>query len=353
MTDISISNDPGLVVTDEELDESLGDEAPIPRGTRIEDLIPEGTQRIAHPTIPGVFACFMKITPRIAAHVLKSMEESQRPRSNAAAEKYTADRIAGDWWFNGATLCWDVEGDNIDGQHRNLSIWKSGLSSVELCVFGLPIGTIDRMDLGLPRNFKTWLSRQIKPMHVTTVGATTNMIWNWKRGNYGFNTVLRVPYARTLRISATSPQLQGVFTEYRPEIENAAIQAASIRRRLPINTVTPAVLAFAWLTLRRLDIDKAEEFFAALQKEELRTGDDKRAIRLLFKMMQTASTNKKTLKRDSWVWLHYFYSAWNAWLLQNPPAKASYQRPSEPGPRTVALPLDPNDLSAAPREIFA
>lgn len=350
MTDISTDE---ATVTDEELDQALGDDAPIPAGTRIEDLIPQDTPRIHHPQMPEVFACYLLITPQMAAYVLKSLEESQRPRSNATVEKYVVDRVDGNWWFNGATLCWDDEWQNIDGQHRMLSILKSGKASLELCVFGLPAGTIDRMDLGLPRNFKTWLARRIKPMHVSTVGATTNMVWNWTRGNYAFNTVLRVPYARTLRISATSPQLQEVFTQYRPEIENAAIHAASIKRRLPIKTVTPAVIAFVWLTLRRLDMDKAEEFFDALQNEEKRTGDDKRAIRLLFSMMQTASQGKRALKRDSWVWLHYFYSAWNAWLQQNPPAESSYRKPSEPGPRTVAVPLDPNDLAAAPREIFA
>lgn len=309
--------------------------------------------RLRHPEMPEVFNIYARITPEIAAAELDKLHETQRPRSSAKLEQYVTDKRNGDWVFNGDALRWDMNGKLIDGQHRLWAIVKSGIASVELCVFGLPPKTIDRIDLGLPRNFRTWLARQIKPQNVGVVGAITNMLWNWQHGNYGFNTVMRTPYSEHLRVAATSPQLQATFLAYRAEIENAAINAAQIKRRLPIGTVTPAVIGFVWMTLRRVDIDHAETFFHALQNEEARVGDEQRAIKLLFRMMQNASVGKKTLKRDSWVWLHYFITAWNAWLMQNPPAESSYRRPPNPGPRTIALPLDPKHLDQEPREVYA
>jgi hypothetical protein len=108
------------------------------------------------------------------------------------------------------------------------------------------------------------------------------------------------------------------------------------RGRFVKNTAPPSIVHFAWLLLRRIDLDSAESFFHELS-EGPASNDHAYPIRRLQLKLQTKPAPGDEGIPD-WVWLHYFCQAWNAWLDGR--SVGNLRRPSPVRYDTVAKPLD-------------
>lgn len=92
-----------------------------------------------------------KITPEIAAQLLKTNIERNRTISVGRVAMYEHDMLSGKWTENGETIKIDNEGRLIDGQHRLKAIERSGVTLWLWVAQGVTPESFENIDVGLSR----------------------------------------------------------------------------------------------------------------------------------------------------------------------------------------------------------
>lgn len=92
-----------------------------------------------------------KITPEIAAQLLKTNIERNRAINVSRVFMYEHDMLSGKWVENGETIKIDKEGRLIDGQHRLKAIERSGVTLWLWVARGVSPESFETVDVGLTR----------------------------------------------------------------------------------------------------------------------------------------------------------------------------------------------------------
>lgn len=104
------------------------------------------------------------ITPYIAAAILETRNENNRPRSSGEVKKLAAHMAAGNWKMTGDTLKFSVSGRLLDGQHRLTACVQSGGAFRTHVIFGIDDDAFDFLDAGKKRT----------PAHVLSIAGYPN-----------------------------------------------------------------------------------------------------------------------------------------------------------------------------------
>jgi hypothetical protein len=294
-------------------------------------------QELSDPRLPGVSVRFEEITPELATKYRALVPERQRALSEESSDQYSGDMAGLDWEFDGNTIVFNALGELVNGQHRMKAIEDSGIPQVMLVVRGVTLSAIEVMDTNRIRSFADMLRMRGVPNH-PAVSALTKRILHWQRGNYATRGVPRVEDAAYVYTTQSNKVLWKTFRQYEKDIHLAVVEGAGVirRGRFVKNTAPPSIVHFAWLLLRRIDLDSAESFFHELS-EGPASNDHAYPIRRLQLKLQTKPAPGDEGIPD-WVWLHYFCQAWNAWLDGR--SVGNLRRPSPVRYDTVAKPLD-------------
>lgn len=93
----------------------------------------------------------IKITPRLAEHILTNLNPHNRPRRTTSVTRYATDMLAGQWALTGDTIKFGKSGVLRDGQHRLAACIRANVPFETFCVFGIDDESFCVMDTGLKR----------------------------------------------------------------------------------------------------------------------------------------------------------------------------------------------------------
>lgn len=99
---------------------------------------------------PSVHTTIQMVTPAIAKEWLKS-NLSNRPLSLATVKRFAGAIRRGEWMLNGETVCFDINGNLVNGQHRMQAIIESGIPVPLVIVWNVPEGAFATYDSGKVR----------------------------------------------------------------------------------------------------------------------------------------------------------------------------------------------------------
>lgn len=94
---------------------------------------------------PPISVKIMKITPKIAQQMLEKNTRN-RPLSQHVVSRYATDMREGRWGVSESAICFDVNGLQINGQHRLWAVFESGVSIYSIIAEGYPVGAINYLD---------------------------------------------------------------------------------------------------------------------------------------------------------------------------------------------------------------
>lgn len=92
------------------------------------------------------------ITPEFAKSVLEHSNFNNRKLKTDRVTQYARDMKRGKWTINGECVCFDENGNLINGQHRLLACIKSGCSFETIVAYGLDPECVNTIDIGTPRS---------------------------------------------------------------------------------------------------------------------------------------------------------------------------------------------------------
>lgn len=99
----------------------------------------------------------VRVTPEVAYEWLAANTRN-RTISSARVQQMVTDIRAGRWDFNGETIKFATSGALLDGQHRLMAVFESGIPVDLLVVEGLPESVQDTIDIGRTRTTGDMLS---------------------------------------------------------------------------------------------------------------------------------------------------------------------------------------------------
>jgi len=98
------------------------------------------------------------ITPEVAAWIMETYNDGNRPKKPAQIRKYAAAMAANGWGLTGDTIKFSDKGRLRDGQNRLMACVRSGKAFTTHVVFGISDDLFHVMDTGKPRGAADVLS---------------------------------------------------------------------------------------------------------------------------------------------------------------------------------------------------
>jgi hypothetical protein len=300
-------------------------------------------QTLTDPRLPGVEITLELITPELAESYLAKRPNSQskikqRTESPKTTERYIGDMLAEQWLFTGDPVRFNTLGEMFDGQHRLISIQKSGMPQLTIVIRGLDPETFVVFDTGRARSFPDVLN-SMDVANVSIVAGVTRQVAHWRRGNYGVANIGRIPNAPWLGVGTSPTVLLETFTELRLEISAASRRGGTFKAAgFATKTAPPATVALAYLILSRIDLDRCEKFFHELQKGPAQVGPEYPPFVLRERLKKRLPEHARAA--PGWVWLHFFFTTWNKWV--EGASMGPLKTPNEAKYQYMALPIDPH-----------
>jgi hypothetical protein len=285
------------------------------------------------------------ITPEIADRWLTRHNWHNRTLGLDRSDAHARDMAAGLWQFVGDTIRFattdrtvdgvvqeDVE-VLIDGQHRLDAIRQSKLAQPYIVVRGLTLDAQQAIDNNKIRSFGDTLRIDDPDGDVVKnekfTSALTRRLLLWDRDIVlGGTTISKGSKSRAARL-ATTGELRAYFQEHRAEILDAyKINAGLVRNGL---TVSPAVVAAAWVLLARVDRAGADLFIEEnlIKMVGFGNDDEEHPARQLRQRLTRTDRWRVTTAEGFLLILH----AWNLWREGRGVAKLmpmkSWPKPSE------------------------
>lgn len=149
--------------------------------------LPISNKRMKHPELADVWVDFVRVTPALAEKLLGLNTRNRNVRERTL-DSYARDKEAGNWVFNGDTVCFGrhcevLDAILLDGQHRLMAIVKSGVSEWVLVVYGLDTSAQETMDTGIMRQVADQL-RINGYANSNHVAALARKVMLWEHGHY-------------------------------------------------------------------------------------------------------------------------------------------------------------------------
>lgn len=275
------------------------------------------TTQWTSPLLPNITIRVQEVTPAMAQAWLDTIlvvhdKHYQRTPVEKRIQRYALDMAKGRWPFTGDPIRFSDGGHLIDGQHRLRAIVLSGITQICLVVEGLPLETIQTIDVGARRSFVNYLQMEKIP-NARHVAATCTSLWHWMNGKYGSKGMARVANPEGLNREPTLAELWELFIENRMVV-SAVRQAYVFWRTTNKQSITVTQLATFWMLATAVDPFKRDAFFAELQRDlpldnlpgyPITTFCDR--VRRRRSKVQASPDNPR------WVWFMWLIQTWNAW----------------------------------------
>lgn len=253
--------------------------------------------------VPDLDIDFVEITPEMAETILETKNMNNRPLQTRYAQELVEERRAGRWIVNGSTICFDVDGNLIDGQHRLKQICMSEEAQACIVVKGLPSEAFATKDNNKTRSPATvlGLSGGLKASHSSTAALAIRLLYAYDAGNLKSSQGLKLTPAATLEL---------FNTKYRD-----IVKSIEFTKGMATRTFTPAhVLAAAHFIFSRQNKPIAETFLQQLATKV--NVPEKSPVLALFNRLQAyhnITGPGKPVKKVGHSMLGLYINAWNAY----------------------------------------
>ena len=260
-------------------------------------------QRIAHLTSE-----FMMITPEIAAQMLEG-NSINRPIDKNRIATYVSEMKKGNWKINGETIIFNSKGALANGQHRLLSIIKSGVSVMILVVNGVDEDAMRTMDTGKSRSTADILSLEhfdkgYGKHCISSVSTAIGILIKYKAGvgisTSGGNRLL----VTALETDKFFVQHEALLVGFDREIRGLAKSNSRIAE------IGEGIAT--WFILHEIDSDLAREFiYAVYTGIGLKPETPQYHLRnIMIAQRKTGSGKRKGFRPRDFVYLSI--KAWNS-----------------------------------------
>jgi len=139
-----------------------------------------------------------RLTPQMCKELL-STNTNNRSVNRNKVEEYKRDIIARKWEINGETIGIDWNGNLINGQHRCIAGFESGIDFYCIVVRGLDPNVVHTIDTGRKRSFADRLFMENIP-YSTMVAATLKTLANLAFGQAKIKSLTHSEMAKLLEL---------------------------------------------------------------------------------------------------------------------------------------------------------
>ncbi len=252
-----------------------------------------------HPTLT-----VERITPKLATEWLDLNVDNNRPVREGKVMKYAAAMLDGRWLTTSATIKFNQAGALIDGQHRLRAVVQSGLA-VDMAVSrGEHMDAIYIIDTQTARNARDALvvAGMYSATNASKIAGLANALHGWEEGVY--DTAFA---SLSTGDRFENDEMLAYVAEHQDDLEPALEIADSVLRTLPMNRSGVGV---AYLVLREVDEDAAEEFFTRLVNGQFGGVEDP-----LFSLMRRVNRDRLIpgTHPEVGTTLYLLIRTWNAW----------------------------------------
>lgn len=232
----------------------------------------------------------LMVTPDLAEMMLASRGVNRHVTASVI-NKYARDMQAGRWRLNGQTIKVGSDGTLIDGQHRLEAAKKARKAFPAIIVEGVPVDSINSLDIGRRRAVSDILREQGES-HTTTLASALRWLWMIKAG---------------VILAANSSPTNGELLELlqkHPEIRLSLRQVVNIREIMGGGIASALHCSFA-----ERDLPKANEFFGRLI-DGVQLAESSPVRHLRERLIRTRSSHRVRLAEAERVALTI--KAWNS-----------------------------------------
>jgi hypothetical protein len=240
------------------------------------------------------------MTPADASKLLEANTKNRtlsQQRVTAIADAITR----GEWKIDGNPLKKSKAGRLLDGQHRAAAIVRAGIPVPVLLIDGLDDDAQLVVDSGKSRTFEDYLTIQ-GLRNASALSGVTRLLWKWRNG-----VLATVGGGFDKRLFATNTHLWELYCQE----QEAITEAVSIARRVIQQVkMSRAVAGVAWMILRDIGEDDAEDFFQQLAAEKTRCSQTQMFVRYIDNRENVAYRKGQL---DQQFQMAVLFKTWNAY----------------------------------------
>jgi len=261
----------------------------------------------------------ISVTPEMAKRWLDNNNNHNRDISEFRVSQYVADMEEDRWKFNGETIQFDRSGMLLNGQHRLMAIFVSGIPQTFLIVRGLDPAAQITMDQGTRRSPKDQLGIAGIQMD-STIAAAIRLHIAWTDGLlFGDQVRNNVTTSHVVQWAQENPDLVRQLRD---------LAEAGIKRA----PCTPSLALAIGLQLSMIDEADCLQFFDKLISRENISGA---VLALRNRLDKARDAHVKLTNRDI---IGYFTMAWNAYREHRPIQKLQRPQGNVWTPRNFPVP---------------
>lgn len=250
------------------------------------------------------------VTPDMARGWLDQNTRNRLMRQGHVIE-LADDMAAGRFMPVGDPIRFDIEGTQIDGQHRSAAVILSGVPTYFLVIRDLPVEAMTVIDSGISRTGGDMVRTTISKEYANQISAaaTIGVIRDWGRMERSDSTA-------SPRIS---PVVRHEWVSNNIDIKEAIKFVMPLASSIPLR---PAPMFYTAMLTRRIDVAASEEFFNSLANKMTNGHGDARAA--LLNWGARAQANKRAARTAEIVYA--LFRTWNAYRAQESMVKILVQK---------------------------
>lgn len=169
-----------------------------------------------------------RITPEMAQTILNNHNNGNRNISDVTVRTYANAMRLGEWVLNGEPICFDTEGNLVNGQHRLAAIVKSGCTIEMFVCRGVSSKSFTTYDCGRARTAGQIIGMRDVPNYNTVAGAI-KVAYNLRNGRQ--SVASKNGSALVANNSLTNIQTLALFESDPEGYTNAAKYAVGLRNK--------------------------------------------------------------------------------------------------------------------------
>lgn len=245
-----------------------------------------------------------QIDPDIAKVYLAKNLDHNRTVRQWKVGRYAFAMQEGRWIPTSSTIKFDSDGHLIDGQHRLLAVIEANLKVDMMVARGEDPNAVHVIDVNTPRNAadSLVLTGSVTKTSATQMAGLANALNGYEQG-YFVNAMSELGNADRF----ANDEMVEFVKERFAEMEEALVVANHVMRMLPLNR---SGIAVAFLVLRKVDADAADEFFNRLAQGILHGGEDPLVVLTRKATSERLQPHRKNLVGTT---LYLIFRTWNAW----------------------------------------
>jgi hypothetical protein len=275
------------------------------KGATVERTLSPSKAATAAPAPPQITMVMEDITPTTAEKYLAMNVEHNRVVRDVKVQKYAEAMTEGHWLATSSTIKFDRDGHLIDGQHRLMAIMRSGRTVRMAVARNESPASIHVIDTNTPRNGgDSLVFAGLSPRgKATQIAGTANALNGWHNGLYT-NAMSALNYGERM----TNDEMVVFVREHQAILMEAMEVADRVYRMVPLNK---SGIGLAYIVLKNVDADAAQEFFMRLSEGILHGVTD--PLLTLTRKVNADRLTPTGRQAITGTTLYLLIRTWNAW----------------------------------------